>query len=134
MWPDSGNGQDLRPPGLYQRVERPEHTDGAQNPADQHVHRNVRLFRAILNELHTEDEHQNRHSGQTGQTYGERHRLADYSQSAKDEVADAVRLEVGVFQLKHDRAVRRHTEIRCLRVTLLGCLRAAGAKPARLVA
>jgi len=82
----------------------------------------------------TEDEHQNRHSGQTGQTYGKRHRLADNSQSAKDEVTDAVRLEVGVFQLKHDRAVGCHTEIRSLRVALFRCFRTAGAKPARFVA
>lgn len=38
---------------MYLRVKRPEHTHGAQNSADQHVHGNVWLLRTILNELHT---------------------------------------------------------------------------------
>lgn len=78
----------------------------------------------------TKDEHQDRHSGQTAQTYSERHRFADDSQSAKDKVANAVRFKVGVFQLKHYRAVGCHAEVRSFRIALFRSFRATGAKPA----
>lgn len=84
--------------------------------------------------LLTKDEHQDRHGGQTGQTYGERHRLADDRQCAKDKVTDAVRLEMSVLQLKHDRAVGRHAEIRSFRVSLFRSLRAAGTESTRFIA
>lgn len=55
----------------------------------------VALHFSIL--LLTKDEHQDRHSGQTAQTNGERHRLANNCQCAKDKVADAIRFEMGVL-------------------------------------
>lgn len=89
---------------------------------------------SILSLLLTKHEHQDRHSGQTGQTYGERHRLADNSQGAKDEIADTVCLKMSVLQLKYDRAVCRYAKICSFRVALFRCFCTAGAKPTRFVA
>jgi len=96
------------------------------------IDREIVYIRAIS--LLTKDEHQDRHSGQTGEAYGERHCLADDGQGAKDKIADTIRLEMRVLQLENDRAVGCHAEIHSLRVSLFRSLRAAGAESTRLVA
>lgn len=66
----------------------------------------------------TEYQHQDRQEGQQHQVVGHDSGFADNFQSAKDEVAAAVRFEVRVLQLKDNGAVRDPIEVAVLQLVL----------------